>query len=472
VPIRWRLTIFNALVIGTILMVLGFALFFLLREVLLSSVEETARSRALAAARAVSAGEGLEEEDGQLVLDDDLIEGGITLDEVIIVVRDGEGSVITQTMNLPAEDGARDPVWRVALETGKPAYGTASLSGEALYYVYAVPISSGGPARVVEARKSYAPAEENIRNVAWVLAGGILVTFLLSSAGAYLLARVALSPVSAVVRSARQITEGDLSKRLPIADSKDEIGRLAATINSMLSRLEEAFARREEVLARQRRFAADASHELRTPLTSIGGYARMLEDWGLKDPETAREGVAAIKRESGRMRKLVEGLLTLTRGDEEANLSLKPNDLVVVAEEAVDSASAAANGKVSIEHLASEHEVSAVFDRERILQAAIILLDNALKYTPKGGRVTVETLDAGNHVELRVSDTGIGIPEDKLPHVFERFYRADKARSSDGAGLGLSIAQQIVKAHGGGIQVRSKLGKGSMFVIRIPRLKA
>ncbi|MDQ4126777.1 MAG: HAMP domain-containing protein, partial [Actinomycetota bacterium] len=152
-------------------------------------------------------------------------------------------------------------------------------------YVYAVPVSSPeGPARLVEAGKPYESAEDAVRTFAGVLVAGAFAALLLSVAGAYLLARATLSPVEAVVASAREITEGDLSKRLPVAHEGDEIGRLAATMNGLLSRLESAFAKREEALARQRRFAADAGHELRTPLTSISGYARMLRRWGLEEP--------------------------------------------------------------------------------------------------------------------------------------------------------------------------------------------
>jgi two-component system, OmpR family, sensor kinase len=468
VPIRWRLTIFNALVIGVILVALGFALFFLLRETLFSNVEETVRNRAFAAAEAVSSGDAFDEEDGRLVLDQDDM-ASLTLDGVYIVVRDAQGNVIAQTVSLPArDDETRDRVSSLALEEGKPAYGTVDVFEEAPDYVYAVPVDSDGPSRVVEAGMSYAPAQENVRNIAWVLAGGISVAFLVSVIGAYLLARAALSPVRAVARSAREITEGNLSGRLLVAQPRDEIGSLAITINAMLSDLEEAFTRREEALSRQQRFVADASHELRTPLTSIGGYAGMLEDWGLEDPGTAREGVAAIQRESGRMRLLVESLLALTRGDEGMELELEPNDLVAVAEEAAESARMAANGKVTIDSVLPDEAIRAVFDRQRIGQAVSILLDNAVKYTPEGGRIEIGVRTAAGHAQIRVSDTGVGIAEDELPRIFERFFRADKARTSAGAGLGLSIAQQIVRAHGGEIRVQSQLGKGSTFVISIP----
>jgi two-component system, OmpR family, sensor kinase len=233
-----------------------------------------------------------------------------------------------------------------------------------------------------------------------------------------------------------------------------------------------AFGHLEETLSRQRRFAADASHELRTPLTSISGHARMLDEWALEgDKETARRSVGTIRREAGKMRGLVESLLTLTRGDEGAPMEVGRYDLGAVGKEATETARATADGRVSVEFVPNEHEVTATFDRERVMQVASILLDNAVKYTPDGGKITVrvEAYDGG--VALAVSDTGIGISEDRLPLVFERFYRADAARVEEGAGLGLSIARQIAEAHGGAIEVRSKLGVGSTFVLLIPRQK-
>ena len=474
-PIRWRLTIFNALVIGGILLALGFALFFLLRKTLLSSVEDTAHDRALAAAKEIDSGEGLDEEGDRLLLDDGL-KHGLTHDGVFIVVRDGSGSIITQTLNLSNTGGAHDELWRKVLETGKPADGKFTLREEGLTYVYAVPVRPDEqPARIVEAGKSYQPAQVNVYKMALVLASGFTVAFLLSVVGAYLLARNALSPVSAVVRAAHRITEGDLSKRLPVAHPKDEIGDLAATINGMLSRLEKTLTRLEETIDRQRRFVADASHELRTPLTSIHSYAQVLEEWALRDPQIGPESVAAIKRESERMKGLVENLLELARGDEGMKLHLKDNNLTEVVEEAAESARAAVNGKVLIECPTSkqrvqEEGVSAVFDRERLRQALSILLDNAVKYTPQeGGRVSMRIVQEDASVGVEVSDTGIGIPEEQIPHVFERFYRAEEARSTEGLGLGLSIARQIAEDHGGSIEARSKPREGSTFIIRIPR---
>ena len=327
-------------------------------------------------------------------------------------------------------------------------------------------------ARLVEAGKRYPSFRSVLDEFAPVMATVGILGFVLLVGGAYLLTRAALSPVEAVVRAAGEMSEGDLSRRLPVANPKDEIGRLTTTINALLARLEVAFTRLEETLSRQRGFAADASHELRTPLTSISGHARMLDEWALEgDKETARRSVGTIRKEAGRMRGLIESLLTLTRGDEGAPMEVGRYDLGAVAKEATETARAAVDGKVSVDFVPIEHEVTATFDRERVMQVASILLDNAVKYTPEGGNVTVRVEEEDGSVALAVSDTGVGISEDQLPLVFERFYRADAARAEEGVGLGLSIARQIAEAHGGTIEARSKLGVGSTFVLLLPREK-
>jgi len=459
-PIRWRLTVFNALAIGAILLVSGLVLFFLVRGALLSGVEDTVRSRALEAARTIESGSTLDQEETER----------LTLDGVFVFVRNGDGRMLTQTVNLPT--GAEDPdsVWDQALQDGQPAEGTIEIASDTPAYIYAVPVDpESGQARVVEAGQSYEGVHRTIEAFATALVAVVVGAILLSVIGAYLLARTALSPVGVVAASARKITESDLSERLPVQNPKDEIGSLTATINGLLSRLEAAFARREEALSRQRRFVADASHELRTPLTTIEGYAEMLEEWALHHPETAHESVHAIREESKRVREMVEGLLALAQGDEGAPLELNPQDLGAVVADVVRTARAVAGSKLTIEYSPPERDVIAAFDRTRIRQAISILLDNAIKYTPQGGKVKVEVQEREGRVELAISDTGVGISREQLPLVFERFYRADQARTRGGAGLGLAIARQIVEAHGGTIEARSEPGKGSTFIIRIPQ---
>jgi two-component system, OmpR family, sensor kinase len=470
VPIRWRLTIFNALAIGAILLLLGVGLYFLLRESLLSGVERTVESRARIATRELEIDKspngtprvrlGSEEADK------------LTLDGVFVAVRDHKGRILYESVNLNADAAKHDGVWREALQKGGPASGTAGLSTEAPDYVYAEPIRPAGAPLVLEAGKSYTSLEETIDTIATAITAAIGIAFLLSIGGAYFLARTALRPVDAVVSSAREMSATDLGRRLPVANPRDEIGRLATTINGLLARLQAAFgrleaslARQEETLARQRRFAADASHEFRTPLTAISGHARMLSDWALEDPEAAREGVKNIKTETDRLRILAEALLTLARGDEGPSLNVESLDLREVAAESVDAARAAANGEISVGYAPPKRAVKATFDRDQVRQVASILLDNAVKYTPEGGKVTVRVGDEGGDAYLEVSDTGIGISEAQLPLIFERFHRVDASRAEGGAGLGLSIALQIARAHGGTIEADSTLGEGSTFTL-------
>jgi signal transduction histidine kinase len=196
----------------------------------------------------------------------------------------------------------------------------------------------------------------------------------------------------------------------------------------------------------------------------------MLDEWALeKDPQRAKQSARAIRQEAGRMRALIEGLLTLTRGDEGAPLAVGRHDLAAVVEEAVQTARITADGKISVEYAPPKPGVMATFDRDSVLQLAGILLDNAVKYTPEGGEVAVRVREADGRAELEVSDTGAGIPDAQLPLIFERFYRADPSRTKDGAGLGLSIARQIAEAHGGTIEVKSEPGEGSTFTLLLPK---
>lgn len=465
-PIRWRLTLYNALAIGTILAVLGLALFLLVRHQQLSSIRSTVESRALAAADDLRVTGGSGGSVG-VTLDPEEVEE-FTLDGVFILVRDRDGEVLTQTVNPSAGGEGQDTVWREVLRSGEAASGTAELSGKAPNYVYAMPVRENGRTLVLEAGRSYNDAEEVMESFGAILAAVLGVAFLVSIVGAYLLARAALKPVDVVVSAAREMTEGDLSRRLPAVNPKDEIGRLAGTINVFLARLEAAFVRQREVIERQWRFAADASHELRTPVTAILGHSRMLKRWGIKDPDTTRRSIDAIETESERMRGLIEALLALTRGDDGAPLKIGKHDLGEVAEEAVETARATAGGRVCVRYAPAASDVEARFDRGRVREAASILLDNAVKYTPEGGNVTVGVSRRGKLASLEVADTGIGIPEDQIPLVFERFYRVESSRAEEGSGLGLSIARQVAVAHGGTIEVKSTPGKGSTFTLLLP----
>ena len=454
--IRWRLTLFNALVILAIGALLLGLMFIVTIRAVTANVRETVQARSVEAVRMLESGTlPTPEQRAQLGADD-----------TYVVIRDINGQIISEAGSPVAGMGSfdtaeRDAIWRDVL-----AGNQAVTVDEHELRVHAVPVTAAqSPARVIEVWKSYDTTAESLIPFVSITTIVIPLSLLLAVTGAYILARSALAPVDAIVRSARNISEEDLSQRLPVSRPNDELGRLASTFNDLLADLEVAFREREESLERQRQFTADASHELRTPLTSIRGYARMLREWALNDPETARESVDAIERESQRMHELVERLLLMAREDEDLLLDSAPTDMRDIASAAVAARRVAATD-ITIDYQADAEPVIADIDAARIRQVLDILLDNAVKFTPEGGTVRVG-VRFEDGVELFVSDDGPGIPHEHLPHIFQRFYKADNARSDGSAGLGLAIARQIVERHGGTIGVSSG-ANGSTFVVRLP----
>lgn len=281
-------------------------------------------------------------------------------------------------------------------------------------------------------------------------------------AGAWAIAGGALRPIARMTETARAITHSrDLSHRIAAPRHHDELGRLAATFNAMLGSIEAA-------AQAQQRFVADASHELRAPLTAIQGNLELLRRHRAMPEADRREALAEAERETSRLTRLVADLLALARADAGIAIQRRPVDVDTVVLEVFRTARQLARGQT----LALEpfEPVEVMGDEDRLKQLLLILLDNALKYTPPDGQVTLGLRHCGDHVEALVRDTGIGIAADDLPHVFERFYRADPARSRDsgGTGLGLPIARWIARQHGGDVIIASVLGRGTIAIIRLP----
>jgi two-component system, OmpR family, sensor kinase len=302
----------------------------------------------------------------------------------------------------------------------------------------------------------------------------------LALAGGWVLAGRALRPVDRVTAAAAAIASGDgtatsLSSRLLVPPTNDELSRLSATFNAMLDRLQASFRAQE-------RFVGDASHELRTPLTAIRGNVDVLlrqVRLGRRDldPTELTPALDDIRRESDRMRRLLEDLLLLARADADAGkepvgtttIHHEPVRLDEIAAEAVRSAAALASGQVL--ELEAPRGVEVPGDPDRLHQLMMILLDNAIRHTPPGGRIRVAVVaTADGQARIAVRDEGEGIASEHLPHLFERFYRADGARgrASGGTGLGLAIAQTICRAHGGEISVTSAPDQGATFLVTIP----
>jgi len=260
------------------------------------------------------------------------------------------------------------------------------------------------------------------------------------------------------------INAARLDTRIELGATQDELKNLAVAINGMLDRINEAYRS-------QARFVSDASHELRTPIAAIQGYANLLDRWGKYDEKALQESIDAIKEEAANMKELIEQLLFLARGDNHRmHLEFEQFDLAEIAEAVIKET----------EMISQSHDITAelnsvlvVADMGLIKQALRILVDNAVKYTPVGGKIVISVDEKQGNACLTVQDDGIGIPAEAVPYIFDRFYRADesRARKTGGTGLGLSIARWIAQRHGGYMEVLSREEIGTRIGIIIPALK-
>ena len=281
--------------------------------------------------------------------------------------------------------------------------------------------------------------------------------------------RRGLRPVDRMVETAAAIAAGDLSRRVPDADPDTELGRLGTALNEMLGQIEAGIRAREAGEARLRRFVADAAHELRTPLTSLRGYAELYRQGALPTPEAVGNAMGRIESEGARMARLVDDLLLLARTDQGRPLEKEPVDLVRIAREAAEDFAAADPERPLARDLEGTAVVSG--DPIRLRQAIDNLLANVRAHTPRGAPARVSVQRNGTWAEVTVADEGPGIAADDQPRIFERFWRGDPSRgrtAAGGAGLGLSIVDALVRAHGGTIAVESAPGRGTAFTMRLP----
>jgi heavy metal sensor kinase len=282
-------------------------------------------------------------------------------------------------------------------------------------------------------------------------------------AGGFVRVRRALEPVERITRKAEAITQHNLSERLPVVRSGDELERLSVSLNHMINRLEDA-------IHGSKQFVADASHELRTPLTVMRGELESLAQDAQLGRAT-RETLGSVLEEVERLAEIVESLFALSRLDAgEAHAEWLRFDLAELAATTAEQMSLLAEDKQVRVDCESTAGVTVEGDRARLKQVIVNLLDNAIKYTPRGGRVRLSVRRESGYAVLDVADDGIGIPAEALPHVFKRFYRVDTSRSREqgGAGLGLAIVKSICTAHGAIVEVASAPGRGSTFRVRQP----
>ncbi len=355
---------------------------------------------------------------------------------------------------------------KVAATQGKPFnFNTAN---DLHYRVIATSLPSGQGSVLISS------SLENVSKTLKELGFLFLLISLLVLALVGLLARafirLSLKPLSEVEVTAAAIAGGDLSARLPQSRPTTEVGKLTTSLNRMLERIEESFAVRVESESKLRRFVADASHELRTPLTAIRGFAELHRQGAVSGEEKTKELVGRIEKESIRMGSLVEDLLLLARMDQTPELAKEPVDLDTLVHEVVASARAAGpDHPITINIPSGDNFV--LGDSIRVHQAIANLLANARTHTPSGTPITVAIKELENETTITVADKGPGLSHADQEKIFERFYRADTSRArtkGEGSGLGLSIIDAVMKAHGGSVSVLSELGQGCEFTLHFP----
>jgi len=339
-------------------------------------------------------------------------------------------------------------------------------SGGPEFRVRASTLPSGGQLLVA------APLDDAAATLQRLLAIEIAVTaaaLLAAAAFGWWLVRVGLRPLEEVEATADAIAEGDLDRRVPGDDAKTEVGHLALAFNTMVARIQDAFAARDATEARLRRFVADASHELRTPVAAVSAYAELFDRGANVRPDDLGRVMTGIRSETARMGELVEDLLLLARLDEGRPLEQQPVELVTIAAQAVDASRAV--GSDWPMRLEAAQPVEVIGDAPRLRQVFDNLLGNVRSHTPPGTETVVTVFEDAGDAVIEVADNGPGFDADQASRVFERFYRVEASRSREhgGAGLGLAIVAAIVAAHGGTVTAGSSFEHpGAVFTVRLP----
>ncbi|MEN4011402.1 MAG: ATP-binding protein [Bellilinea sp.] len=329
--------------------------------------------------------------------------------------------------------------------------------------VYSAPVTDNNILlAVAQVARSPDNEQETLQQLLMTLLLGIPMLVAAAGLSGYFLAARALSPIDTITRTARRISAEDLSARLDLPATDDEVGRLAETFDAMLARLDGAFQR-------ERQFTADASHELRTPLAAMEAILSVIRE-ERRSPEDYELALDDLTEETNRLRALTEELLQLARG-ENRQIAIRQNvDLTTLLQDIGDSLRPLAESKGLALDFAVSDDLTLSGDSDALIRLFVNLLDNAIKYTPQGSITLAAGRGPGGIIKITIADTGMGISAEHLPHIFDRFYRVDKSRTSGGAGLGLAIASEIVRAHRGTIEVTSRLGEGSNFILCFPLL--
>ncbi len=449
--LRLRLTLLYASLMGGVLLLFGVLVYFMVSTMLVGQVDnslETAYNEVIKGAQVNSRGSL-----------DVLTLPRLDLSENVFVQVWGRNGKLSAT-NISQITLPLDPA---GLKSPQTIFEDSYVN-QAHVRVLSVPLQVNGRGiAVLQIGSSLALIDTTQQTMLIVLGVTTLVSMLLAGLGASITTGRALAPLETVTQVATHITRADdLSRRIPFSGQPtDEVGQLIVAFNATMARLETLFST-------QRRFLADVSHELRTPLTVIKGNIGLLRRMG---GSTDEESLSSIEQEVDRLTRLVGDLLLLAQAESgKMPLDMRTIDLDTVLLEVFQQMRILAGERLQVK-LVDIDQVEVIGDRDRLKQVLLNLVGNAIKYTPAGGQVLLSLGKQNDQARLLVRDTGPGIPAQDLPHIFERFYRAEKSRtrsSGGGFGLGLSIAYWIVRNHGGRIEVDSKEGAGTTFCVWLP----
>jgi heavy metal sensor kinase len=393
---------------------------------------------------------------GEKINDPDLI-------NIIVRIYDAHGSPIASSKNVPTEHLKSRIFYDV--KKGANHFENDYLNvyeKPASFRILTTPVMENKRlSYIVQVASPLAQPHAVLRNLRFSLLFLLPLTAILTGLSGVFLVQLTLRPVNQMIETIHQITAENLKLRLIIPGTKDEIESLAKTFNQMITRLDEAFTS-------QRQFMEDISHELKTPLSVLKGELEV----ALKRIRSAQEYETTLHsslEEVNHLAGIVENLLTLARFDAKTTtLQAASVDLNLLIKDTLEAISVLAVQKNVTLQLKGDHVADVLADKNQLKRMVLNILDNAIKYTPPGGTISVDLRRQKDSADIDITDTGIGIPENELPHIFDRFYRVDKSRSSIGFGLGLSIAQSIAMAHGGRIYVKNNVPQGTIFTISLP----
>jgi heavy metal sensor kinase len=457
-PIRGRLTLWYVGLLAVILVVVGAFLILRLQAGLLTGVDQNLNDHANEIAIDLQGGNRSFENLSNSSL------RALSRGAFAAQLESADGAVLKSTDDPTGRVPMIDAATRAAVLRSGPEHLTSRLGPErARFRVLAVPYQHSGATNVLVVARSLVDVDESVRRLRLLLVLAVPVAVAGAGAGGWILARKALLPVDRMTRKAEVISADRLQERVAVPRSRDELGRLAETLNDMLNRIERG-------VQEQQRLVADASHELRTPLAVMRSEIDVCLRAKDLPEEEAREVLSSVGEEVERMSRILDNLLTLARIDEgRLDLLCAPERLDEMVSEVLAKLRPIAQAKgIGLEVEGEPAEVLA--DGPRFELVITNLVDNAIKYTGPGGTVRVVVWRDPHEAGITVHDTGPGIGADALPHLFDRFYRADAARSrsAGGSGLGLAICKEIVTAHGGRLWASSELGHGSSFSLAMP----